>query len=83
MSLKLPASKAALDHWDEGKHRRMDAWDNVQNAGDVDKCTDNEAAALLLVQLAYYADTKHLNNLSGCRCMGINDIRDMVRKIDP
>jgi hypothetical protein len=83
MTLKLPQSKKALDHWDEGKHDRAAAWDNVKKPGDVDKAEDADTVATMLVQLAYFEDTKHLNNLSGCRCMSVYDIRDMVRKIDP
>ena len=83
MTLKLPATKAALAVWTEGQQERADAWQAAMTNGAVYKCEANDWDALALLHTAYFEDTKHLNGMSAIQCMTVADIQKMVWGIDP
>lgn len=69
----------ALAEWDAGEPARQMAWNKVETGEDVAACQAADAAALALVQNAFYQDTHHINAMDHCRLVGIEDIRKMVK----
>ena len=83
MTLKLPATKAALAVWTEGQQERADAWNAAMTDKAIEKVVAAEAVALAPLHTAYFEDTKHLNGMSAISHMTVADIQKMVWGIDP
>lgn len=71
-------TRAALAVYETGRAARNEAWDKVKSIADIAKCEAADAAALVLVQDAFYEDTKAYNSRESCRRIDYWNIRQTV-----
>ena len=74
-------TRAALQEWNNTDPERQKAWRTIKTESELDQCQANDAAALALVQNAFYQDTYHINSMHHCRLLNIIDICSMLEKM--
>lgn len=75
----FPHTRLAIQEWNNTDPGRQRAWSNIQTQADLEQCQANDAAALALVQNAFYQDTHHINTMDHCRLLNIIDICKMIQ----
>lgn len=72
-------TRMAFVEFDTTKPEREAAWKNVATDADVLACETADKAALDKVRVAFYEDTKDINNLAHCMIVSLLDLRVMAK----
>jgi hypothetical protein len=71
-------TKAMIAEWEETEPQRRAAWDRIESEADLRACQSADAEALLLVQAAFYEETKGFNSQHDVHTLTIQDLKRMA-----
>lgn len=82
MTNPFTLTRAALALYDATQLDRNTAWADIGGPVELARAQNADAAALEIVQLAFWRDTQEVNNIHNCRLVDLNFIRECVKRSD-